>query len=44
MDRNTVVLASAGTGKTRRLVETYVELLEDGIDPLEIVAGGELDV
>lgn len=37
-DRNTVVLASAGTGKTRKLVEVYVELLERGIDPLRIAA------
>jgi ATP-dependent helicase/nuclease subunit A len=37
-DRNTVVLASAGTGKTRKLVETYVELLERGVDPLRIAA------
>ena len=38
MDRNTVVWASAGTGKTRKLVETYVSLLEKGIDPLRIAA------
>src|SRR3989449_335927 len=37
-DANTVVWASAGTGKTRKLVEVYVELLERGIDPLRIVA------
>jgi ATP-dependent exoDNAse (exonuclease V) beta subunit len=37
-DRNTVVWASAGTGKTRKLVNVYVELLERGIDPLRIVA------
>src|SRR5262245_56830707 len=35
---NTVVWASAGTGKTRKLVEVYVELLERGLDPLRIVA------
>ena len=34
--QNTVVLAGAGTGKTRKLVETYVGLLEDGADPLRI--------
>src|ERR1700745_2510903 len=37
-DRNTVVLASAGTGKTRKLVEVYLQLLERGVDPLRIVA------
>ncbi|HEY2381604.1 MAG TPA: UvrD-helicase domain-containing protein [Terriglobia bacterium] len=37
-DKNTVVLASAGTGKTRRLVEVYLELLERGSDPLRIAA------
>ncbi len=35
---NTVVWASAGTGKTRKLVEVYLELLEQGADPLRIVA------
>src|SRR5258708_3483926 len=38
LSRNTVVWASAGTGKTRKLVETYVELLESGCDPLRVVA------
>jgi ATP-dependent helicase/nuclease subunit A len=38
LTHNTVVWASAGTGKTRKLVETYVELLEAGGDPLRIVA------
>src|SRR5690349_12450347 len=37
-DTNTVVWASAGTGKTRKLVEVYLELLERGVDPLRIVA------
>ncbi|HYR42335.1 MAG TPA: UvrD-helicase domain-containing protein, partial [Terriglobia bacterium] len=37
-ETNTVVWASAGTGKTRKLVEVYLELLERGIDPLRIVA------
>src|SRR5215471_11199263 len=37
-DRNTVVLASAGTGKTRKLVQVYIELLERGVDPLRIAA------
>jgi ATP-dependent helicase/nuclease subunit A len=37
-DKNTVVWASAGTGKTRKLVEVYLELLEGGADPLRIVA------
>ena len=37
-ERNTVVWASAGTGKTRKLVEVYLELLERGVDPLRIVA------
>src|SRR5262245_9912938 len=37
-DTNTVVWASAGTGKTRKLVEVYLELLEQGVDPLRIVA------
>src|SRR5688572_13235479 len=35
---NTVVWASAGTGKTRKLVETYVDLIANGADPLCIVA------
>jgi ATP-dependent helicase/nuclease subunit A len=35
---NTVIWASAGTGKTRKLVEVYLELLEEGVDPLRIVA------
>src|SRR5262252_7635608 len=35
---NTVVWASAGTGKTRKLVDVYLELLEQGVDPLRIVA------
>src|SRR5437588_3038733 len=38
MEVNTVVWASAGTGKTRKLVEVYLELLEQGMDPLRIVA------
>ena len=37
-EKNTVVWASAGTGKTRKLVEVYLELLEEGADPLRIVA------
>jgi ATP-dependent helicase/nuclease subunit A len=37
-EKNTVVWASAGTGKTRKLVEIYVELIESGVDPLRIVA------
>jgi len=37
-ERNTVVWASAGTGKTRRLVEAYLELIESGVDPSRIVA------
>src|SRR5207253_718234 len=37
-EKNTVVWASAGTGKTRKLVEVYLELIEQGIDPLRIVA------
>src|SRR6516225_2008966 len=37
-DKNTVVLASAGTGKTRKLVQVYIELLERGVDPLRIAA------
>ena len=36
--KNTVVWASAGTGKTHKLVEVYLELLQEGIDPLRIVA------
>jgi ATP-dependent helicase/nuclease subunit A len=35
---NTVVWASAGTGKTRKLVEVYIGLLEQGVDPMRIVA------
>src|SRR5205085_2424345 len=37
-EKNTVVWASAGTGKTRKLVEVYLALLERGIDPHRIVA------
>ena len=37
-ERNTVVWASAGTGKTRKLVDVYLELLERGQDPVRIVA------
>jgi ATP-dependent helicase/nuclease subunit A len=37
-EKNTVVWASAGTGKTRKLVEVYLELIEQGMDPLRIVA------
>ena len=37
-ETNTVVWASAGTGKTRKLVEVYIELIEQGIDPLRMVA------
>ena len=36
--KNTVVRASAGTGKTYKLVETWVSLVEGGADPLRIVA------
>jgi ATP-dependent helicase/nuclease subunit A len=38
LTHNTVVWASAGTGKTRKLVETWVNLIETGSDPLRIVA------
>src|SRR5262245_10861248 len=38
LNKNTVVWASAGTGKTRKLVEVYLDLLEQGIDPMRIVA------
>jgi len=38
MPHNTVVWASAGTGKTRKLVQTYVELLDGGCDPIRVVA------
>src|SRR5437870_560802 len=37
-ENNTVVWASAGTGKTHKLVEVYLELIQSGIDPLRIVA------
>src|SRR5438045_9081007 len=37
-ETNTVVWASAGTGKTRKLVEVYLELLDRGLDPTRIVA------
>src|SRR3989454_9113803 len=37
-ERNTVVWASAGTGKTRKLVDVYLEVLERGVDPARIVA------
>src|SRR5207247_3608064 len=36
-ETNTVVWASAGTGKTRKLVDVYLELLERGMDPGRIV-------
>jgi ATP-dependent helicase/nuclease subunit A len=38
LEKNTVVWASAGTGKTRKLVETWVGLVDAGSDPLRIVA------
>ncbi|PYS55637.1 MAG: hypothetical protein DMG13_03305 [Acidobacteria bacterium] len=38
LDKNTVIWASAGTGKTRKLVDVYLELLEAGADPLRILA------
>src|ERR1041385_973431 len=38
LETNTVVWASAGTGKTRKLVDVYLELLERGLDPARIVA------
>ena len=38
LPKNTVVRASAGTGKTYKLVSTWVELVEGGDDPLRIVA------
>ncbi len=38
LSHNTVVWASAGTGKTRKLVETWVSLVDSGTDPLRIVA------
>src|SRR5262245_53160082 len=37
-DRNTVIWASAGTGKTRKLVEVYLALLDEGVEPMRIVA------
>src|SRR5436309_14916093 len=37
-ETNTVVWASAGTGKTRKLVDVYLKLLERGMDPGRIVA------
>ena len=36
--RNVVLEASAGTGKTRVLVERYVSLLEAGVEPEHILA------
>ncbi|RPH57452.1 MAG: hypothetical protein EHM89_13900, partial [Acidobacteria bacterium] len=36
--RNVVLEASAGTGKTRVLVERYVNLLRSGVDPANILA------
>jgi len=36
--KNTVVRASAGTGKTYKLVSTWVDLVEGGSDPIRIVA------
>ncbi len=37
-EKNTVVWASAGTGKTRKLVDVYLDLVEQGIDPQRIAA------
>lgn len=36
--KNTVVKASAGTGKTYKLVTTWVDLVNSGDDPIRIVA------
>ena len=36
--RNVVLEASAGTGKTRVLVDRYVSLLEAGVEPLPAVS------
>jgi hypothetical protein len=36
--RNVALAASAGTGKTRVLVERYVRLVESGVDPRNILA------
>src|SRR5204862_3640385 len=36
--RNVVLEASAGTGKTRVLVERYVNLLRAGVDPAHVLA------
>ena len=38
LQTNVVVLASAGTGKTRKLVDVYLGLVEAGADPMRIVA------
>src|SRR5215471_19915638 len=38
LTRNTVVRASAGTGKTYKLVTTWVDLVDSGGDPARIVA------
>lgn len=38
MQKNTVVWASAGTGKTHKLVEVYTGLVESGLDPMRIAA------
>jgi ATP-dependent exoDNAse (exonuclease V) beta subunit len=38
LTKNTVVRASAGTGKTYKLVETWVKLVDEDGDPLRIVA------
>jgi ATP-dependent helicase/nuclease subunit A len=37
-NRNVVLEASAGTGKTRVLVDRYVNLLSHGVEPLNILA------
>ncbi len=36
--RNVVLEASAGTGKTRVLVDRYVNLLREGVDPASVLA------
>lgn len=38
LSQNTVVRASAGTGKTYKLVTTWIDLIDRGADPLRIVA------
>ncbi|HEX5033423.1 MAG TPA: UvrD-helicase domain-containing protein, partial [bacterium] len=38
LDRDAIVVANAGAGKTYLLVEHYFALLESGLDPAQLAA------